>query len=146
MFNMLSYLYINTFKYKWLETNCIKCLSSNQSCGFMYIEIHVEHDVTKVSRGISFKLVRLTKCDIPIYLTIYLVLLGFGWRIRICEDADDDASCPHNSACEDVNEDTEFECKSEEGFDEVDVPGLTRDGHAATVCVGMKYLTNIRKC
>lgn len=59
----------------------------------------------------------------------------------LCKNATDDDACPDNSAC--VDEDGEgpsryFECKCEEGFDEIDLPGLTRDGRAATVCIGME--------
>lgn len=56
-----------------------------------------------------------------------------------CESATDGNSCPDNSACVDVDGDTRFECECNEGFDVVDLPGLTIDGQAATVCIGMEY-------
>lgn len=56
-----------------------------------------------------------------------------------CESATDDDSCPDNSACVDVDGGTRFECQCDEGFDVVDLPGLTMNGQAATVCIGMEY-------
>ncbi|XP_052680734.1 uncharacterized protein LOC128161487 [Crassostrea angulata] len=55
----------------------------------------------------------------------------------VCTDADDDASCPDNATCEDEDADNTFECECEDGFDEIDVPGLTIGGEAVTVCVDL---------
>ena len=57
-----------------------------------------------------------------------------------CDDADDDGSCPDNATCEDEDADNTFECECEDGFDEIDVPGLTIGGEAVTVCVGMENI------
>lgn len=58
----------------------------------------------------------------------------------ICVGEADDGSCPDNATCEDENNDHSFECECKEGFDEIDVPGLTIDSKAVTVCVGMKII------
>lgn len=55
-----------------------------------------------------------------------------------CKNVTDDDACPDNSACVDVGLSRYFECKCDEGFHEIDLPGLTRDGQAATVCIGME--------
>lgn len=34
-------------------------------------------------------------------------------------------------------------CRCEEGFDEIDVPGVTKDGQAVTVCCGMENINLI---
>ncbi|XP_052679842.1 slit homolog 3 protein-like [Crassostrea angulata] len=55
----------------------------------------------------------------------------------VCADTDDDASCPDNATCEDEDADNTFECECEDGFDEIDVPGLTVGGSAVTICVDL---------
>nr|XP_034312899.1 delta-like protein C [Crassostrea gigas] len=55
----------------------------------------------------------------------------------ICVGEADDGSCPDNATCEDENNDHSFECECKEGFDEIDVPGLTIDSKAVTVCVDL---------
>lgn len=55
-----------------------------------------------------------------------------------CKNATDDDACPDNAVCEDRGRSfSYFECRCEEGFVEIDLPGLTRGGSAATVCIGM---------
>ncbi|XP_065938646.1 uncharacterized protein [Magallana gigas] len=56
----------------------------------------------------------------------------FG-QLPACENDED---CPDNATCEDDG-DGNLECVCEEGFDEVDVPGLTVGGSAVTVCVDL---------
>lgn len=56
-----------------------------------------------------------------------------------CKNVTDDDACPDNSACVDVGLSRYFECKCDEGFHEIDLPGLTRDGRAATVCIDFGY-------
>lgn len=51
-----------------------------------------------------------------------------------CENAEDQGACPDNAAC--VSLDGFFQCQCEEGFDEMDLPDITREGRAATVCIG----------
>lgn len=51
-----------------------------------------------------------------------------------CENAEDQGACPDNAAC--VSPDGFFQCQCEEGFDEMDLPDITRAGQAATVCIG----------
>lgn len=63
----------------------------------------------------------------------------------ICVGEADDESCPDNATCEDENNDHSFECECKEGFDEIDVPGLTIDSKAVTVCVGMKIVIRYLK-
>lgn len=63
----------------------------------------------------------------------------------ICVGEADDGSCPDNATCEDENNDHSFECECKEGFDEIDVPGLTIDSKAVTVCVGMKIVIRYLK-
>lgn len=53
-------------------------------------------------------------------------------------ECDDDGSCPDNATCEDD------QCECKDGFDEIDVPGLTIGGTPMTVCVGMNYWVNIK--
>ncbi|XP_034305526.2 slit homolog 2 protein-like [Magallana gigas] len=49
-------------------------------------------------------------------------------------ECDDDGSCPDNATCEgDTSGGSQCECK--DGFDEIDVPGLTIGGTPMTVCV-----------
>lgn len=57
-----------------------------------------------------------------------------------CQNATNDDACPDNAVCEDRGGSymyTNFECRCEEGFVEIDLPGLTRGGSAATVCIGI---------
>lgn len=49
----------------------------------------------------------------------------------------DDGNCPDNAEC--GGDDSGLsECECKEGFDEIDLPGITIDGQAATVCIGME--------
>ncbi|XP_052679845.1 slit homolog 3 protein-like [Crassostrea angulata] len=66
-----------------------------------------------------------------------------------CKDINDDASCPDNATCEDEDSDAKFECECKDGFDEIDVPGLTAGGTAVTVCVDLGVcspLDNVDDC
>lgn len=54
-----------------------------------------------------------------------------------CENAEDQGACPDNAAC--VSLDGFFQCQCEEGFDEMDLPDITREGQAATVCIDLGY-------
>nr|XP_034305587.1 EGF-like repeat and discoidin I-like domain-containing protein 3 [Crassostrea gigas] len=49
----------------------------------------------------------------------------------------DDEGCPDYATCEDGDADNTFECECEDGFFEIDVPGLTIGGNAVTVCVDL---------
>nr|XP_011450040.2 uncharacterized protein LOC105344105 [Crassostrea gigas] len=60
----------------------------------------------------------------------------------------DDGNCPDNAECiGDVSDDDDddddngdgdtSECECKEGFDEIDLPGITIDGQAATVCIDL---------
>lgn len=65
-----------------------------------------------------------------------------------CNDAEDDASCPDDTECVEVIPEKEstgadLGCRCEEGFDEIDVPGVTKDGQAVTVCCGMENINLI---
>lgn len=65
-----------------------------------------------------------------------------------CKDVENDASCPGNVECVEIipeQESTEadFGCRCEEGIDEIDLPGVTKDGKGVTVCCGMENITLI---
>lgn len=79
--------------------------------------------------------VRLTKCE-DSNISYFVLCLTQLWLTPFILDDD---SCPDNSACVDVDGGTRFECQCDEGFDVVDLPGLTMNGQAATVCIGMEY-------
>ncbi|XP_052676255.1 uncharacterized protein LOC128157699 [Crassostrea angulata] len=46
-------------------------------------------------------------------------------------NCDIDSNCPDNAQCDSP------ECECQEGFDEIDLPGITIDGQAATVCIDL---------
>lgn len=107
--------------------------------------MHVEHSVTTVQRVGSLEItctctskadkMRGFQCILLCALLNSIMVNAF----YSCESATDDNSCPDNSACVDVDGGTRFECQCDEGFDVVDLPGLTMNGQAATVCIGMEY-------
>lgn len=107
--------------------------------------MHVEHSVTTVQRVGSLEITcKCTSKADKMRGFQYILLCALLNSIMVnafysCESATDDNSCPDNSACVDVDGDTRFECECNEGFDVVDLPGLTMNGRAATVCIGMDY-------
>lgn len=50
---------------------------------------------------------------------------------RVCVN---DADCPDNAVC--VSTDARSICQCKNGFDEIDLPDITRNSQAATVCIG----------
>ncbi|XP_052676313.1 uncharacterized protein LOC128157745 [Crassostrea angulata] len=56
-------------------------------------------------------------------------------------NCDIDSNCPDNAECNDVcNGGCEgglYECECKKGFDEIDLPDITIDGKAATVCIDL---------
>lgn len=116
------------------------------TCTYVYIiQMHVEHSVTTVQRVGSLEITCkcASKAD-KMRGFQYILLCALLNSIMVnafysCESATYGNSCPDNSACVDVDGDTRFECECNEGFDVVDLPGLTMNGRAATVCIGMDY-------
>lgn len=80
---------------------------------------------------------RIFQCVLLCSLLHLVSVNAFG----SCENAEDQGACPDNAAC--VSLDGFFQCQCEEGFDEMDLPDITREGQAATVCIGI--IDNNRK-
>lgn len=78
---------------------------------------------------------------------IVLCALLFSISVDAFGSCADDSDCPDNAECDNNGDDDDdcesescepVECECKEGFDEIDLPKITIDGRAATVCVGMK--------
>lgn len=66
------------------------------------------------------------QCLLLCALIYFVSVDAFGY-------CDDDGDCPDNAECDDSNN-----CACKEGFNEIDLPDITIDGQAPTVCIGMK--------
>lgn len=64
---------------------------------------------------------------------LLLCALIYSVSVDAFGDCEDDPECPDNAECVDGGD-----CECKEGFDEIDLPDITIDGQAATVCIGMK--------
>lgn len=104
------------------------------------------HDVTTVHLGISLT-ISLSRLQNARSSIIVLCALLFSNSVDAFGSCADDSDCPDNAECDnndDVDQDCDgescqpIECECKEGLDEIDLPKITIDGRAATVCVGMK--------
>lgn len=70
---------------------------------------------------------------------VFCALL-YSIQVDAFGSCDVDGDCPDNAECNDGggHGGGSSECECKEGFDEIDLPDITIDGKAATVCIGMK--------
>lgn len=76
---------------------------------------------------------------------VFCALL-YSIQVDAFSSCDADGDCPDNAECNgrggsgggDGDGGGSSECECKEGFDEIDLPDITIDGQAATVCIGME--------